>query len=126
LIDHLLDVLQAIVKPLAGALLMATAVSDLTPLYATVLWIVAGGAIAGSVHAAKAKLRVLATAVTAGTANPLLSASEDVGAVAGLALSIAAPLLALALLAAAAGAVLVAIRLYRRRGRGRTAPQSAP
>jgi hypothetical protein len=119
LVDHALDAVQVVIKPLAGALLMAAASADTTPLAATVLWILAGGAIAGGVHLAKAKLRLLATAVTAGTVNPALSAAEDVGAAAGSALALLAPLLALAL--ALAGCAIVWLVLRRPRG-----AQSAP
>ena len=51
--------------------------SELSPLQATVLGLIAGGTAAGAVHLAKAKLRLASIVTTAGTANPLLSFVED-------------------------------------------------
>jgi hypothetical protein len=122
LVDHVLDAVQVLVKPLAGALVMATALADTTPLQATVLAILAGGAIAGGVHLVKAKLRLLATAFTAGTANPLLSAAEDLSAATAAVLALIAPLLALAVVGAAVSILALALR----RGGRRAGAQSAP
>jgi hypothetical protein len=96
-VDHLLDTIQTFVKPCAGALLTASVVSDWSPLGLTVVWIITGGATAGIVHLAKAKLRVISTATTAGLGNPALSVAEDVAVVAGSAVSLAAPVLLLLL-----------------------------
>jgi uncharacterized membrane protein len=94
-IDHLLDVLQSFVKPVAGALLVAAVVRDLTPLQTTVLGILGGGGTAAVVHVAKAKVRLLSSAVTAGLGNPILSLGEDVVTAAGSILAILAPFLVL-------------------------------
>jgi hypothetical protein len=110
LVDHALDAVQSLIKPLAGAFVMATVVADWAPLYVTVLSIIVGGSAAGVVHLTKAKVRLLSTATTAGLGNPLLSASEDSVALAGSVGSILAPpllLLVLLLLAAAALAYLI-------------------
>jgi hypothetical protein len=110
LVDHALDAVQSLIKPLAGAFVMATVVADWAPLYVTVLSIIVGGSAAGVVHLTKAKVRLLSTATTAGLGNPLLSASEDSVALAGSVGSILAPpllLFALLLLAAAALAYLI-------------------
>ncbi len=114
-VDHLLDTVQLVVKPLAGALVMATVVEDWTPLYATVFWIAAGGSLAGFVHLAKAKLRLISTTTTGGIGNPLVSVLEDLGAVVGTLAAIAVPLLALAILGLFA---VMAWRLLRRLRQG--------
>ena len=92
-VDNVLDAVQLFVKPLAGAFLMATVVVDWSPLYLTVVWIILGGAAAGAVHVAKAKLRLVSTVTTAGLGNPALSVTEDIGALAGSAVALAAPIL---------------------------------
>lgn len=112
-VDHALDVVQTFVKPCAGALLTASVVADWSPLYLTVALIIAGGLTAGVVHLTKAKLRLVSTATTAGTANPALSLTEDAGALAGTAVSLTAPLLLLVL--AAVGLTLSWLVLRRRR-----------
>lgn len=116
IVDHALDAVQSLVKPLAGAFVMATVVADWAPLYVTVLSIVVGGSTAGVVHLAKAKLRLLSTVTTAGIGNPLLSASEDSVALVGSVGSILAPpLLLLGLLLLATGALIYLLTRARRR-----------
>ena len=46
LVDNALDAVQGLVKPVAGAFVMATVVTDWTPLYATVVCMIAGGTTA--------------------------------------------------------------------------------
>lgn len=121
-VDHFLDSFQTFVKPVAGALVMATVVEDWTPLYATVFWIVVGGSTAGVVHVTKAKLRLVSSATTAGLGNPVLSASEDVGALAGTVGSIAVPPLMVILLAVAALLAWLTLRRLRRRAVAPPAP----
>ena len=113
LVDNVLDTLQTFVKPCAGALLMASVVADWSPLYLTVVWIIMGGAMAGAVHVTKAKLRLVSTATTAGFGNPALSLTEDVGALAGTAVSIVAPVIVVVLVVVSL--TLTWILLRRRR-----------
>jgi len=92
-VDHLLDVVQGVVKPAAGAALVVAVVTDLTPLQATVLGILGGGGTAAVVHVAKAKVRLLSSALTSGLGNPILSLMEDVVTGLGSVVAIVAPLL---------------------------------
>ena len=113
-IDHVLDTVQVFVKPIAGALVMATVLEDWAPLYVAVFSIVVGGSTAGIVHITKAKLRLASTVTTAGLGNPLLSVSEDVGALAGSVGSIAVPPLMVLILAGAVALAWIALRRLRR------------
>lgn len=114
-VDNVLDSVQVFVKPVAGAVLVASVVTDLTPLQSAVLAIVTGGATAGGVQLAKAKTRFVSTLSTAGLANPVLSVGEDVGAAAGSVASILLwPLAILVMLGAFAMAALVLSRRRRR------------
>lgn len=122
ILDHFLDSVQVLVKPVAGALLAASVLTQLSPLQAAVLAIIAGGTVAEGVHLAKAKVRLLSSVGTAGVGNPVLSVIEDIGAVVGSVLSILVPLLVLALLVLA----LVALVLLLRRGRGAVAGAGSP
>ena len=70
IVDHFLDAVQSFVKPVAGTILMASVLSELTPLQATVLGLIAGGTAAGAVHMGKAKLRLASSVTTAGHGQP--------------------------------------------------------
>lgn len=113
-VDNVLDSVQTIVKPVAGALVMATVVDEWAPLYVTVVGIVTGGAVAGAVHVAKAKLRLASSVATAGIGNPLLSVSEDAGAAAGSILALLVPWLVVAMLLVGAVLVWLVFRRLRR------------
>ena len=113
-VDNFLDTVQTLVKPVAGTILMASVLSDLTPLQATVLGLVAGGTAAGAVHVGKAKLRLASTVTTAGTANPVVSFFEDVVAFVGTLASLIAPLLMLLVLVLAVAGCWWAYRQWRR------------
>ena len=94
---------------------MATVISDWAPLYVAVLSIVLGGGISGAVHVTKAKLRLVSTGVTAGIGNPLISVTEDVGALVGSLGALALPFVAAALILGGAVAGWLALRALRRR-----------
>jgi hypothetical protein len=111
LVDHALDVVALIVKPVAATLAAASVMTELDPLLATVVGLVAGGSLAGGVHFLKAKLRALSSATTATITNPFLSLVEDFLALVGAILSILAPLLMVLLVTAL---LVWGIRRFRR------------
>jgi uncharacterized membrane protein len=117
-LDHLLDAVGLIVRPLAGALAASSLLTGMDPLLALCVGIITGSAAAGTVHAAKAKLRLLSSGLTAGIGNPVLSCVEDGTAIAGTVLGIVAPLL-IGLLAVGVVAWLVA-KLLQHGGAART------
>lgn len=124
-VDHVLDVLQTFIKPAAGTVLAASMLTSLTPLQATILGIAVGGGSAGFVHLAKAKLRVGASLLTAGLANPLISVAEDVAAFLGTAAAFIVPLLAAAVALTAMAMLVVALILVARRLRAKRQPAPA-
>jgi len=93
-VDHALDVVQTIVRPLAGMLVVAANLRDLDPLPAAVIGLVVGGSIAGGVHLVKAKIRLLSTLGTGGIASPVLSGLEDLMSLVGSVLAVLAAVLA--------------------------------
>lgn len=129
LVDHALDVLHGILKPAAGTVLVASLVTDLTPLQAVVLGILAGGGSAGLVHLAKAKVRVGSSLLTAGLANPFVSLAEDAVAFVGTAAAFLVPLAAAAAAIGAMAALVVAmglvVRRFRIAGPARSGPRTA-
>lgn len=82
LVDHCVDAVQFLVKPVAGAITAAAAVGGTDPAIPAMAALLAGGAVAGATHTAKAATRAGSTASTGGTANPVLSVIEDVLALA--------------------------------------------
>ena len=114
-VDHALDALGTLVKPVAGTLVAASVLTDLPPLPTAVLALCTGGAVSAGVHLTKAKVRLLSTAATAGIGNPLLSVLEDVGAVIGSVAALVVPLLVAALFLAALVGLLVLLAARRAR-----------
>ncbi len=98
-VDHVLDVVGGVVKPVAGALVAASVQEHLAPLQLVVAGIVLGGGAAGVVHLAKAKLRLFSSVTTAGLGNPLISIGEDVASFFGSLLALVLPIVLLVLIA---------------------------
>ncbi|MFM9107417.1 MAG: DUF4126 domain-containing protein [Chloroflexota bacterium] len=91
--DHVNDLVQTIIRPAAGAILMLAATTgfvDLSPVLMAVLGIVAAGAI----HGAQATARPVMTVGTAGVFQPLGSLGEDMLATVTSVLAIFVPVLA--------------------------------
>jgi hypothetical protein len=75
--DTINDVINTLIRPVAGAILFAAnsgVVGELHPALA----LICGLVVAGGVHAVKATARPAVTATTAGTGNWLISIAEDV------------------------------------------------
>ncbi|HRN28149.1 MAG TPA: DUF4126 domain-containing protein [Terrimesophilobacter sp.] len=126
-VDHVNDVLQSVVRPVAGGLAFGSgsasetvAVTDPAEFFASNQWvpIAVGVVLALAVHLTKAFSRATVNAATVGTAAPLVSTAEDVGSVG---LSFAALVVPVLVVVALIGFVwLVVWLLSRRRRRTRT------
>lgn len=97
-VDHVLDAAGVFIKPTAAALVTASMVHSFDPMLALVLGLMTGGVAAEAVHVAKAKARLMSSALTGTVANPILSSAEDVVAIFGVVLSILMPVLGLAVM----------------------------
>lgn len=105
--DHVNDLVQTLVRPAAGALVMlAMTQGDMAPEVAAA----AGLALAGTAHATKAGLRPLVSMGTLGLGNPVVSVVEDVAAVAAVAVALFVPALVVVILLALAVLAVVALR----------------
>ncbi|MCZ6746605.1 MAG: DUF4126 domain-containing protein, partial [Acidobacteria bacterium] len=69
LLDHALDVVGLVVKPAAGALVLAAPLVDMGPLATLLLALAVGGTLAGMVHVTKSALRLASTGTTGGLGN---------------------------------------------------------
>jgi hypothetical protein len=112
-VDHVLHLLGAAVAPASGAVLFTGQTGEETSMPALVA-IVLGALTAGSVHAARAAVRPVATAGTAGLANPLVSLGEDAGSLVLVVVAFAVPVLAVLLLGALVAGIVSLRRRYRR------------
>ncbi|HZR18826.1 MAG TPA: DUF4126 domain-containing protein [Verrucomicrobiae bacterium] len=97
-LDHLLDTLATPASIVAGTVVTASAVGDMSPFLKWTLAVIAGGGAAGLVQGATVMARAASTATTGGLANPLVSTLELGGAMLTSVLAIVAPVVALLLL----------------------------
>jgi hypothetical protein len=119
-VDHTLDTLSTALRPLAGSLLAASVlwqVSD--PLTALALGVAVGAPTSLVPHAAKSLMRAASTTLTGGLANPLISVLEDVIAFALFVLTVLVPVLV------AGALVLIGLLVARRLARRPPTPQPA-
>lgn len=115
-VDHVNDVVQTVVRPAAGAIVMLATEGDAVDMN-PILQVVLGVGLAGGVHAVKAAGRPVVTGATGGAGNPIVSGLENVAAVVMSVLAILAPILLAALLILF---VLIVARWWHRRRRAGT------
>jgi hypothetical protein len=76
-VNHVNDIIQTIVRPVAGAIVFAASAKVITDIH-PVLALAAGVLVAGGVHAVKAvAVRPAVTATTGGVGNVPVSMAED-------------------------------------------------
>lgn len=76
IIDHILDSMALPLATLAGTLLVVATSIDMSPVFMWTLAIIAGGGTATAVKGVTSSTRLVSTATTAGTANPVLASVE--------------------------------------------------
>ena len=90
-VDHALDVIATPVAVVAGVLVTASLVTDMSPLLKWTLAVIAGGGAAGLVQGGTILLRGASSATTAGFGNPVVATAELAGAAVISVLSLLAP-----------------------------------
>ena len=108
-VDSVNDVVQTVVRPAAGALLMAGSLGIGTALPPWV-GVLAGIVTAGSIHATKAVARPAINVSTVGLGGPVVSVVEDAVSLVASLLAVLAPLLLVVLVAALGWFVVVRVR----------------
>jgi hypothetical protein len=105
-VNHINDLIQTLVRPVAGAIAFAASANVITNMH-PVLSLAAGLLIAGSVHAVKAgAVRPAVTATTGGAGNIPVSIMEDIISTGLSILSIIIPVLVGTLLVVAAAFII--------------------
>lgn len=115
-LDNLLDAVATPAAVVAGIVVSASVMTDVSPLMKWTLAVVAGGGAAGMVQAVTVKARALSSLFTLGTGNHVVSTAESAGAVAASGISILIPVFAVVVLA---GVALLGVLLFFRRSRAR-------
>lgn len=93
-VDNALDAIAVPLAGVAGTIVMASSLTDLSPAVTWALAIVAGGGAATAVKTTSAATRAVSTATTAGAANPVIGLAETGTAIGLSALAIFAPVAA--------------------------------
>jgi hypothetical protein len=89
-VDHIWDAIHTVLRPIAGALVVAASSQAVSgPGLVTAL--ASGGAVAGLTHTTKATTRLASTTMTLGLGNLFLSLGEDLIMASSLLLSLLAP-----------------------------------
>jgi hypothetical protein len=114
-VDHALDTIATPVAMVAGMVVMASLVTDMSPFLRWTLAVVAGGAAAGLVQGATVTTRGASLVTTGGFGNPVVATIELAGSVLTSVLALLVPaIIALLVLVLA---VVVGRRLFRSRNR---------
>jgi hypothetical protein len=93
-VDNMLDSVAVPAATVAGTVVMASSVSDMSPFLQWALAVIVGGGTAGTIQGFTTITRLASTVTTGGLGNPLVSTVEAGGAVAMSVLAITLPLLA--------------------------------
>jgi uncharacterized membrane protein len=109
LLDHGLQAIHTVAKPIAGAVIAGAVVAPGND-PSSILLGVLGGANALAIHGVSATARAASTASTGGLANPIVSVVEDALAIGGILLGWFLPFFAAALVLAATIVGIVCVR----------------
>lgn len=93
-VDNLLSTVSVPISAIAGIMLTAAVMTDISPILQWALAIIAGGGAATATSLVSTGIHHNSTLVSAGAVNPVVSALESIGTVIASILVIAAPILA--------------------------------
>ena len=102
-LDNFLDTVATPAAVVAGTIVTASMVTDVSPFLKWSLAVVAGGGVAGAVQATTVLARGLSLTGTGGLANPLIATAELGGSILTAIAAVVAPFLALGLVALVVG-----------------------
>ena len=97
-VDHLLDTIATPAAIVAGSIVTASIVTDMSPFLKWTLAVIAGGGAAGVVQGTTVVTRGASTATTGGLGNPIVATLELIGAVLTSVLALVASVLVVAVM----------------------------
>ena len=97
--DNLMDSLATPAAVVAGAIVTAAMVGDMSPFLKWSLAIIAGGGVAGVIKAGATTVRAASSVTTAGFGNPIVATGELAGSALTAGLAITMPVVTVALVA---------------------------
>lgn len=106
-LDHALDTIGTVVRPVAGVVAASCILYKMPPLYAIGVGIIVGAPLSAGFTFLKGSARALSSLLTMGTLNPLLSVLEDLTVVSLSILALALPIITCGIL------VILAVTLSR-------------
>ena len=112
-LDNFLDTVATPAAVVAGTVVTASMVTDVSPFLKWSLAVVAGGGVAGAVQATTVLARGLSLTGTGGLANPLIATAELGGSILTAIAAVVAPFMAIGLVLVLMG--IGAYKLIRRR-----------
>jgi hypothetical protein len=112
-LDHFLDTVATPAAVIAGTIVTASMVTDVSPYLRWTLAVIAGGGVAGAVQGTTVLARGVSLATTGGLGNPIVATLELGGSIAASIAAIVAPFLALLIIAGAVS--YLAFRAFRNR-----------
>jgi len=98
-VDNFLDTIASPAAVIAGTLVTASLVADMSPFLKWTLAAIAGGGVAGLVQGGTVIVRGISTAGSGGLANPILATAELGGSIITSLASLAVPILTVAVIA---------------------------
>lgn len=99
-LDHFLDTLATPTAIVAGSVVTASFVTDVSPFLRWTLAVIAGGGAASVVQASTVLMRGASTLTTGGLTNPVFATAELAGSLVTSVLSLVAPLVTIVIIAA--------------------------
>lgn len=108
-LDNLLDTIATPAAVVAGTIVTASMLGELSPFLRWTLGIIAGGGAAALVQGSSVLVRGASTVTTAGLGNPLIATGELVASIIGTIVSIVLPIVAIVLFV-----ILVIVIIHRR------------
>jgi hypothetical protein len=118
-LDHFLDTIATPAAIVAGTIVTASFVTDVSPFLRWTLAAIAGGGAAGLIQTSTVLARGASTLATGGLANPVFATAELAGALVTSVLSLVAPVLTIVLIVVVA--VLLGLKLLSAKPRSTTA-----
>jgi Domain of unknown function (DUF4126) len=113
-IDNLLDTIAAPLAAIAGFVIMASTMVDISPTMTTILAIIAGSGSATAFQGLTATTRLASSVKTAGVGNPVVSTAETGTAITLSSLAIFLPIVAIILVVIIFGLIYWIIRKFKK------------